>query len=79
MDAAVAREPFIDAQAPQWSGGRGRGMRSRRAMTAPGSLPLREARAVVLQPIPPPAPYGLYYMILTAATRAFRPVVRYKN
>ncbi|CAG4942177.1 unnamed protein product [Colias eurytheme] len=28
-------------------------------MTAPGSLPLREARAVVLQPIPPrPAPCG---------------------
>ncbi|CAK1554150.1 unnamed protein product [Leptosia nina] len=31
-------------------------MRPRRAMTAPGSLPLREARAVVLQPshLPPP-------------------------
>lgn len=47
-----ARAPFIDAQAPQRAGGRGRGMRPRRAMTAPGSLPLREMRAVVLQPIP---------------------------
>ncbi|CAF4744554.1 unnamed protein product [Pieris macdunnoughi] len=78
--AAVARTPFIDGQAPWRDEEWGRGMRPRRAMTAPGSLPLREARAVVLQPIPlRPLPHGTayyMYMALAAATRAFRSAVR---
>ncbi|CAH4038936.1 unnamed protein product [Pieris brassicae] len=76
--AAVARAPFIDGQAPWRDEEWGRGMRPRRAMTAPGSLPLREARAVVLQPIPlRPLPHGTaYYMALAATARAFRSAVR---
>lgn len=83
MDAAVARAPFIDAQAPQRAGGRERGMRPRRAMTAPGSLPLREARPVrTTAECPPSPPHRVrttWNMALSAATRAFRPAVRYKN
>lgn len=51
----VARAPFIDARVPWRAGGEGaRNAAARRAMTAPGSLPLREVAAVVLQPLPLP-------------------------
>lgn len=77
---AVAREPFIDAQAPLHSGAGGAGEECGRGEQWPrqGRFLYEKRGPSSYYSIPPPAP-SPYYMVPSASTRAFRPEVRYKN